>query len=188
MHKTLDLLAVCQRMPPYYSVFVMCLKLLSDVLSVYQRTCWIVHTSAYVGAIRRSVTRPLGPAYVDVWEIQQVGWCTLNSLEISFKHVSNMLQYVGICCHTAKKEWSGASYCAMERSRTMCQGKPEWNYRWTGMEREWTHLWMQAKWTWTRSMVTLTAGGTVSTALLSYWSKSCLFCSGHLMESMCPWP
>ena len=55
----LDLLAVCQRIPPYYSVFVTCLKLISNVLSVYQRTGWIFHTSAYVGAIRRSVTGPL---------------------------------------------------------------------------------------------------------------------------------
>ena len=54
----LDILAVCQRIPPYYSVFVTCLKLISNVLSVYQRTCQIFHTSAYVGAIRRSVTGP----------------------------------------------------------------------------------------------------------------------------------
>ena len=53
MHKMLDHLAVCQRIPPYYSVFVTCLKLISNVLSVYQRTCLIFHTSAYVGAIRR---------------------------------------------------------------------------------------------------------------------------------------
>ena len=55
----LDLLAVCQRIPPYYSVLVTCLKPISNVLSVYQRTSWILHTSAYVGAIRRSVTGPL---------------------------------------------------------------------------------------------------------------------------------
>ena len=55
----LDLLAVCQRVPPYYSVFVTRLKLISNVLSVYQCTCWIFHTSAYLGAIRRSVTGPL---------------------------------------------------------------------------------------------------------------------------------
>ena len=55
----LDLLAVCQLIPPYYSVLVTCLKLMSSVLSVYQRTCRIFHTSAYVGAIRRSVTGPL---------------------------------------------------------------------------------------------------------------------------------
>ena len=55
----LDLLVVCQRIPPYYSVFVTCLKLISNVLSVYQRTYLIFHTSAYVGAIRRSVTGPL---------------------------------------------------------------------------------------------------------------------------------
>ena len=54
----LDLLAVSQRIPPYYSVFVTCLKLISNVLGVYQRTCIIFHTSAYVGAIRRSVTGP----------------------------------------------------------------------------------------------------------------------------------
>ena len=56
----LDLLAVCQRIPPYYSVFVTYLKLISNVLSVCQRTCRIFHTSAYVGAIRRSVTGHLG--------------------------------------------------------------------------------------------------------------------------------
>ena len=56
----LDLLVVCQLIPPYYNVFVTCLKLISNLLSVYQHTCSIVHTSAYVGAIRRSVTRPLG--------------------------------------------------------------------------------------------------------------------------------
>ena len=36
-----------------------CLKLIPNVLSVYKRTCRIFHTSAYVGAIRRSVTGPL---------------------------------------------------------------------------------------------------------------------------------
>ena len=55
----LDLLVVCQRIKPYYSVFVTCLKLISNVLSVYRHTCRIFHTSAYVGAIRRSVTGPL---------------------------------------------------------------------------------------------------------------------------------
>ena len=53
----LDLLAVCQRIPPYYSVLVTCLKLISNVLSVYQRTCCFFHTPAYVGAIRRSVKK-----------------------------------------------------------------------------------------------------------------------------------
>ena len=42
-----------------YSVLVTCLKLISNVLSVYQRTCWIFHTSACVGGIHRSVTGPL---------------------------------------------------------------------------------------------------------------------------------
>ena len=46
-------------MSTYYSVFVTCLKLMSNVFSVHQRTCLISHTSAYVGAIRRSVTGPL---------------------------------------------------------------------------------------------------------------------------------
>ena len=32
---------------------------MSNVFSVHQRTCLISHTSAYVGAIRRSVTGPL---------------------------------------------------------------------------------------------------------------------------------
>ena len=32
---------------------------MSTVSSVHQRTCLISHTSAYVGAIRRSVTGPL---------------------------------------------------------------------------------------------------------------------------------
>ena len=58
MHKMLDLFAVSQRIPTYYSVFVACLKLIRNVLSVYQRTWLISHTSAYVGAIRRSVTGP----------------------------------------------------------------------------------------------------------------------------------
>ena len=60
MHKMLDLFAVSQCIPTYYSVFVACLKLIRNVLSVYQRTCLISHTSAYVGAICRSVTGPLG--------------------------------------------------------------------------------------------------------------------------------
>ena len=55
----LGLLAVCQRISTYCSVFVTCLKRISNVLSIYQRTCEISHTSAYVGAIRRSVTGPL---------------------------------------------------------------------------------------------------------------------------------
>ena len=59
MHKILDLLAECQRIPPYNSVFVSCLKRISNVLSVYKRTCCMFHTSAYAGAIRRSVTGPL---------------------------------------------------------------------------------------------------------------------------------
>ena len=29
----------------------------------------------------------------------QVRWCTLNKLEISFKYVTNTLQYVGVRCH-----------------------------------------------------------------------------------------
>ena len=62
----LDLLAVCQRIPPYYSVLVTRLKLISNVLSVYQRTCRIFHTSAYVGAIRRSVRGPLRIHYSTV--------------------------------------------------------------------------------------------------------------------------
>ena len=55
----LALLAVCQRIPPYYSIFVTCLKHISNVLRVYQRTCGIIHMSAYVGAIHHSVTGPL---------------------------------------------------------------------------------------------------------------------------------
>ena len=70
----LDLLAVCQRIPPYYSVLVTCLKLISNVLGVYQRTCGIFHTSAYVGAIRRSVTGPLGRSY----------WSPMNISKYSF--------------------------------------------------------------------------------------------------------
>ena len=45
----------------------------------------------------------LATAYADVREIKQVRWCTLNTLEISFKHVKNTLLYVGIRCHTAKR-------------------------------------------------------------------------------------
>ena len=55
----------------------------------------------------------------------------------------------------------------MERSGTMCKGKLERNYRWTRTEREQTHLWTRAKRTWTRSLVTLTAGGTVS--IIAAW-------------------
>ena len=51
----LDRLVVCQRI----NRTIACLKLISNVLSVYQHTCRIFHTSAYVGAIRRSVTGPL---------------------------------------------------------------------------------------------------------------------------------
>ena len=43
----------------YYSVFEACLERICNVHSVYQRTWLISHTSAYVGAIRRSVTGPL---------------------------------------------------------------------------------------------------------------------------------
>ena len=55
----LDLSAVYQRIPPYYSVFVTFLKLFltySGYTNVYQCTCRFFHKSAYVGAIRRSVT------------------------------------------------------------------------------------------------------------------------------------
>ena len=45
----------------------------------------------------------LAPTYADVREIKQVRWCTLNTLEISFKHVTNTLLYVGIRCHTANR-------------------------------------------------------------------------------------
>ena len=41
--------------------------------------------------------------YANVYEIQQVPWCTLHKLEISFQYVTNTLQYGGICCHTAKR-------------------------------------------------------------------------------------
>ena len=37
----------------------------------------------------------------DIWEIQPVCWSTLNKLEISFKYVTNTLQYFGICSHMA---------------------------------------------------------------------------------------
>ena len=33
----------------------------------------------------------------------QVRWCTLNKLEISFKYVTNTLQYVGVRCHMPKR-------------------------------------------------------------------------------------
>ena len=55
----LDLLAVCQRIPPYYSKFVTRLKLISNILSYANVLADFFHTSAYVGAIRRSVTGPL---------------------------------------------------------------------------------------------------------------------------------
>ena len=50
----LDRLVACQRI----NRTIACLKLISNVLSVYQHTCRFFHTSAYVGAIRRSVTGP----------------------------------------------------------------------------------------------------------------------------------
>ena len=34
--------------------------------------------------------------------IHQISWCTLNKLEISFKYVTNALQYVGVRCHMTK--------------------------------------------------------------------------------------
>ena len=34
--------------------------------------------------------------------IYQVHWCTLNKLDISFKYVTNTLQYVDVHCHMAK--------------------------------------------------------------------------------------
>ena len=43
----------------------------------------------------------LAPTYADVYEIKQVPLCTLNTLEIRFKHVTNRLLYAGIRCHTA---------------------------------------------------------------------------------------
>ena len=46
---------------PYDNVYqrTIAYPLRANVLSVYQRTCQIFHTSAYIGAIRRSVTGPL---------------------------------------------------------------------------------------------------------------------------------
>ena len=38
----------------------------------------------------------------NVCENQQVRWCRLYKLEISFQYVTNTLQYGGIRCHTAK--------------------------------------------------------------------------------------
>ena len=35
--------------------------------------------------------------------IKQVRCCSLNALEISFKHVTNTPLYVGIRCHTANR-------------------------------------------------------------------------------------
>ena len=45
----------------------------------------------------------LAPTYANVCEIQQVRWCTLHKLKISFQYVTNTLQYGGIRCHTAKR-------------------------------------------------------------------------------------
>ena len=39
----------------------------------------------------------------NVCKIQQVRWCTLNKLEISFQYATNMLQYGGKRCHKAKR-------------------------------------------------------------------------------------
>ena len=52
------------------SVFVTCLKLISNILSVYQRTCLFFQTSAYVGAIHCCVTGPLVTACKNVIENQ----------------------------------------------------------------------------------------------------------------------
>ena len=41
--------------------------------------------------------------------INQVRWCTLNTLEISFKYVTHTLQYVGVRCHIAK----GSQNCVL---------------------------------------------------------------------------
>ena len=53
MHKILDLFLIWQCIPTYCSVFVTCLKLISILFSVHQRTCWIYHKSAYVGAMSK---------------------------------------------------------------------------------------------------------------------------------------
>ena len=45
----------------------------------------------------------LAATYANVCEIQQVRWCTLHKLEISFQYVTNTLQYGGIRCHTARR-------------------------------------------------------------------------------------
>ena len=45
----------------------------------------------------------LATTYADICEIKQVRWCMLNTLEISFKHVTHTLLYIGIRCHTADR-------------------------------------------------------------------------------------
>ena len=59
-----DLFAVLQRIPTYSSVFVTCLKLISNVFSVHQRTCLISHTSAYVGVNVPKRMHNLPAAYI----------------------------------------------------------------------------------------------------------------------------
>ena len=54
----------------------------------------------YAAGIRQGT---LAPTYAGVGEIKQVRWCTLNTLEISFKRVTNTLLYVGIRCYAANR-------------------------------------------------------------------------------------
>ena len=50
-----DLFAVSQRIPTYYSVFLACLKLICNILSIYQRTSLISHTWCYTSWCDRAL-------------------------------------------------------------------------------------------------------------------------------------
>ena len=59
---------------------------MSNVFSVHQCTCLIYHTSAYVGAIRRSVTEPLAICISSFQSFDMLS----NALGYSIRHFSGM--------------------------------------------------------------------------------------------------
>ena len=61
------------------------------------------------------------PTYADILEMKQERWCTLNTLEISFKHVTNTLLYVGKRCHTSNRSQTFVlAYKNLQRMPTHC--------------------------------------------------------------------
>ena len=72
MRKMLDLLAVCQRIPPYYSVFVTCLKLISK------------HT-------QRIPTYLLNFSYVGI------RWCYTSKCDRALKALSHYNVLANVC-------------------------------------------------------------------------------------------